>query len=79
MNQYLHEKGIQFKQGKKIWLLYKEYAEMGLTINENTYFMEVRRKHSSKTAYLSTFPKETYYINNLKRHIYDDRKRGAIE
>ena len=31
MNQYLHEKGIQFKQGKKIWLLYKEYAEMGLT------------------------------------------------
>lgn len=30
MNAYLHEKKIQFKQGK-IWLLYQKYSEQGLT------------------------------------------------
>lgn len=30
MNQYLHDKGIQFKQGG-IWLLYQKYAEKGYT------------------------------------------------
>ena len=29
MNQYLHKKGVQYKQGNKIWLLYQKYAEMG--------------------------------------------------
>ena len=31
MNQYLHQKGVQYKQGNKIWLLYQKYAEMGYT------------------------------------------------
>ena len=31
MNQYLHEKGVQYKQGNKIWLLYQKYADMGYT------------------------------------------------
>lgn len=31
MNQYLHEKGVQYKQGNKIWLLYQKYVEMGYT------------------------------------------------
>lgn len=31
MNQYLHDKGIQYKQGNRIWLLYQKYAEMGYT------------------------------------------------
>ena len=30
MNQYLHDKGVQFKQGRT-WLLYQRYAEMGYT------------------------------------------------
>ena len=30
MNQYLHEKGVQFKQGD-IWLLYQKYAGNGYT------------------------------------------------
>ena len=30
MNRYLHEKGVQFKQGD-IWLLYQKYAEKGYT------------------------------------------------
>ena len=31
MNLYLHKKGVQYKQGNKIWLLYQKYAEMGYT------------------------------------------------
>lgn len=31
MNRYLYEKGVQFKQGNKIWLLYQKYAEKGYT------------------------------------------------
>ena len=31
LNEYLHDKGIQYKQGDKIWILYQKYAEMGLT------------------------------------------------
>lgn len=31
MNQYLHDNGVQYKQGNKIWLLYQKYAEMGYT------------------------------------------------
>lgn len=31
MNQYLHNKGVQYKQGGKIWLLYQKYAERGYT------------------------------------------------
>lgn len=31
MNQYLHQKGVQYKQGNKIWLLYQKYAKMGYT------------------------------------------------
>ena len=31
MNQYLHQKGVQYKQGNKLWLLYQKYAEMGYT------------------------------------------------
>ena len=30
MNRWLHEHGIQYKQGK-IWLLYQKYAPMGYT------------------------------------------------
>lgn len=30
MNQYLHKKGVQYKQGN-IWLLYQKYAKMGYT------------------------------------------------
>ncbi len=30
MNAFLHERGVQFKQGK-IWLLYQKYAQNGYT------------------------------------------------
>ena len=31
MNEYLHRQGIQFKQGGRIWILYRKYAEKGYT------------------------------------------------
>lgn len=31
LNNYLHEKGVQYKQGNKIWLLYQKYAVKGYT------------------------------------------------
>ena len=31
LNEKLHELGIQFKQGGKIWILYQKYAEKGYT------------------------------------------------
>ncbi len=38
MNEYLHEKGIQYKQGT-IWLLYQKYAPNGYT-KTNTHIYE---------------------------------------
>lgn len=38
MNQYLHKKGVQYKQGNKIWLLYQKYSELGYTSTKtNSY------------------------------------------
>ena len=37
LNSYLHEKGIQYKQGK-IWLLYQKYAEKGYTSTKTQTF-----------------------------------------
>ena len=37
MNQYLHEKGVQYKQGE-IWLLYQKYAEKGYTSTKTHSF-----------------------------------------
>ena len=38
MNEYLHERGIQFKQGD-IWLLYQKHAPNGYT-KTNTHIYE---------------------------------------
>lgn len=37
LNNYLHEKGVQYKQGK-IWLLYQKYAEKGYTSTKTQTF-----------------------------------------
>ena len=37
MNQYLHERGVQYKQGN-IWLLYQQYAELGYTSTKTHSF-----------------------------------------
>lgn len=37
LNNHLHEKGVQYKQGK-IWLLYQKYAEKGYTSTKTQTF-----------------------------------------
>jgi anti-repressor protein len=37
LNDYLHEKGVQFKQGN-IWLLYQRYAQLGYTSTKTQTF-----------------------------------------
>lgn len=70
MNQYLKEKGIQFKQGKKIWLLYKEYAEMGLTSTKtHTYSGSDGSAHSKP---------HTYWTQKGRLFIYDLLKKDGI-
>ena len=70
MNQYLHEKGIQFKQGQKIWLLYKEYAEMGLTSTKtHTYSGSDGSAHSKP---------HTYWTQKGRLFIYDLLKKDGI-
>lgn len=70
MNQYLHEKGIQFKQGNKIWLLYKDYAEMGLTSTKtHTYGGSDGKTHSKP---------HTYWTQKGRLFIYDLLKADGI-
>lgn len=70
MNSVLNEKGIQYKQGDRIWILYQKYAEQGLT--------------STKThAYLSgdgiTHTKvHTYWTQKGRLFIYDLLKKDGI-
>ena len=70
MNQYLHKKGIQFKQGNKIWLLYKEYAEMGLTSTKTHAYSGIDGSPHSKP--------HTYWTQKGRLFIYDLLKNEGI-
>ena len=51
LNEYLHEKGIQFKQGS-VWLLYQKYAEQGYTKSKtHTYTGNDGNQHSKLHTY----------------------------
>lgn len=70
MNLYLKEKGIHYRQGKKIWLLYKEYAEMGLTSTKtHTYNGSDGSTHSRP---------HTYWTQKGRLFIYDHLKKDGI-
>lgn len=69
MNQYLHEAGVQYKQGK-IWLLYQKYAEMGYTNTKtNTYLDNNGVEHTSVN---------TYWTQKGRLFLYDLLKSGGI-
>ena len=53
MNQYLHKKGVQYKQGNKIWLLYQKYSELGYTSTKtNSYSGSDGTVHTKPHTYL---------------------------
>lgn len=52
MNKYLHNKGVQFKQGNKIWLLYQKYADKGYTSTKtHVYSDSLNNQHTAVHTY----------------------------
>lgn len=70
LNQYLHEKGVQYKQGNKIWLLYQKYAERGYT---STKTQAIPR--SDGTLHTTV---HTYWTQAGRLFIYDLLKANGI-
>lgn len=69
MNAYLHEKKIQFKQGK-IWLLYQKYSEQGLTSTKTSVY--------NGSDGLSHSSIHTYWTQKGRLFIYELLKKDGI-
>jgi anti-repressor protein len=69
MNRYLHEKGIQFKQGD-IWLLYQKYAERGYTSTKTHSYLGTGGEQHTKV--------HTYWTQKGRLFIYELMKSGGI-
>lgn len=70
MNEHLHGKGIQFKQGDRIWLLYQKYAEKGYTSTKtHTYPASDGNIHTKV---------HTYWTQKGRLFIYDLLKADGI-
>ena len=69
MNRYLHEKGVQFKQGE-IWLLYQKYAEKGYTSTKT-------HRYSANDGTIHTKP-HTYWTQKGRLFIYALLKNEGI-
>lgn len=70
MNQVLREKGVQYKQGGKIWLLYQKYAEMGLT-STKIYYYDDANGHGHVVPH-------THWTQKGRLFIYDLLKEDGI-
>ncbi len=68
MNKYLHEKGIEFKQGD-IWLLYQKYAEKGYTSTKTHTYLDSDGQHTKV---------HTYWTQKGRLFIYDLLKKDGI-
>ena len=69
LNKYLHEKGVQFKQGD-IWLLYKKYAEQGYTSTKTSVYNGNDGAEHTKV--------HTYWTQKGRLFIYDLLKTDGI-
>ena len=72
LNQYLHDKGVQYKQGGKngIWLLYQKYAEQGYTGTKTNPY--------NSTDGLQHTRVHTYWTQKGRLFIYDMLKTDGI-
>lgn len=68
MNQYLHEKGVQYKQGH-IWLLYQKYAERGFTSTKTRSYPGADGETHTKV--------HTYWTQAGRLFIYDLMKTNG--
>ena len=69
LNQYLHDKGVQYKQGA-IWLLYQKHAQKGLTNTKTQSFLGSDGKTHTKV--------HTYWTQKGRLFIYDLLKADGI-
>lgn len=68
LNQYLHENGVQFKQGN-IWLLYQKHAQQGYTgTKTSTYNGNDGQQHTTV---------HTYWTQKGRLFIYDMLKNDG--
>ena len=70
MNGYLHSKGIQYKQGDRIWILYQKYAEQGLTSTKTHAYLTGDGSSHTKV--------HTYWTQKGRLFIYDLLKKDGI-
>lgn len=69
LNEYLHEKGIQFKQGS-VWLLYQKHAEQRYTKSKtHTYSDNDGNQHSKL---------HTYWTQKGRLFIYELLKSDGV-
>lgn len=69
INRYLHEKGIQFKQGD-IWLLYQRHAEKGYTSTKTHSYLGNGGEQHTKV--------HTYWTQKGRLFIYELMKADGI-
>lgn len=70
LNEYLHEKGIQYKQGDRIWILYQNYAVKGYTSTKTHTFLGKDGETHTKV--------HTYWTQKGRLFIYDLLKADGI-
>lgn len=70
MNDYLHTKGVQFKQGGRIWILYQKYAERGYTSTKTHTYPATDGTIHTKV--------HTYWTQKGRLFIYDLLKADGI-
>ena len=76
MNEYLHTKGVQFKQGGRIWILYRKHAEKGYTsTTTHTYPAADGTIHTKVHTYWTQkgkrfLQRKEHPKRSLKRHIH---------
>ncbi|HEY9059197.1 MAG TPA: phage antirepressor KilAC domain-containing protein [Pseudobacteroides sp.] len=69
MNRYLHEKGVQFKQGE-IWLLYQKFAEKGYTSTKTHSYLGTQGDQHIKV--------HTYWTQKGRLFIYGLMKADGM-
>lgn len=70
MNRYLHEKGVQFKQGD-IWLLYQRYAQKGYTSTKTHSYPGKNGETHTKV--------HTYWTQKGRLFIYELMKSDGMK
>lgn len=69
LNRYLHQNGVQYKQGQN-WLLYQKYAEKGYTSTKTQTFPGADGQQHTKV--------HTYWTQKGRLFIYDLLKTNGL-